>query len=85
MRMNPHSLLLTPARFINKRNSTVFGNMAKKEKENAIKSFVLRIDPEMMEAIEQWAADEFRSTNGQIQYILDQALRKAGRLKKKKN
>lgn len=59
--------------------------MAKKEKENVIKSFVLRIDPEMMEAIEQWAADEFRSTNGQIQYILDQALRKAGRLKKKKN
>lgn len=59
--------------------------MAKKEKENAIKNFVLRIDPEMMEAIEQWAADEFRSTNGQIQYILDQALRKAGRLKKKKN
>ncbi|UKI46220.1 MAG: hypothetical protein L6V92_00255 [Phocaeicola vulgatus] len=38
----------------------------------------------MMEAIEAWAADEFRSTNGQIQYILDQALRKAGRLKKKK-
>ena len=38
----------------------------------------------MMEAIEAWAADEFRSTNGQIQYILDQALRKAGRLKKKR-
>ena len=38
----------------------------------------------MMDAIETWAADEFRSTNGQIQYILDQALRKAGRLKKKK-
>lgn len=56
--------------------------MAKKE--NAIKSFVLRMDTEMMEAIEQWAADEFRSTNGQIQYVLDQALRKAGRLKKRK-
>ncbi|MDH6313708.1 hypothetical protein M2137_002498 [Parabacteroides sp. PFB2-10] len=54
--------------------------MAKKEN----KSFILRIDAEMMEAIETWAADEFRSTNGQIQYILDQALRKAGRLKKKK-
>lgn len=38
----------------------------------------------MMEAIEKWAADEFRSTNGQIQYILDQALRKAGRVKKDK-
>ena len=49
--------------------------MAKKE--NATKNFVLRIDAEMMDAIETWAADEFRSTNGQIQYILDQALRKA--------
>ena len=56
--------------------------MAKKE--NATKNFVLRIDAEMMDAIETWAADEFRSTNGQIQYILDQALRKAGRLKNKK-
>lgn len=56
--------------------------MAKKE--NATKNFVLRIDAEMMDAIETWAADEFRSTNGQIQYILDQALRKAGRLKKEK-
>lgn len=58
--------------------------MAKKEKESAVKSFVLRVDSEMMEAIEKWAADEFRSTNGQIQYILDQALRKAGRMKKGK-
>lgn len=58
--------------------------MAKKGKENAIKSFILRVDSEMMEAIEAWAADEFRSTNGQIQYILDQALRKAGRFKKRR-
>lgn len=57
--------------------------MSKKEKESNTKSFALRIDKEMMDAIEKWAADEFRSTNGQIQYILDQALRKAGRLKKK--
>ncbi|MBD8388289.1 Arc family DNA-binding protein [Dysgonomonas sp. BGC7] len=56
--------------------------MAKKEKDQNIKSFALRIDQEMMEAIERWAADEFRSTNGQIQYILDQALRKSGRMKK---
>lgn len=54
--------------------------MAKKE--NSTKSFVLRLDPEMMEAIEKWAADEFRSTNGQIQFLLAQALRKAGRMKK---
>ncbi len=55
--------------------------MAKKE--SNIKSFVIRIDQNMMEAIEKWAADEFRSTNGQIQYILDQALRKNGRIKRK--
>jgi hypothetical protein len=45
------------------------------------KPFVLRIDPEKLKALEKWAADEFRSTNGQIEYILDQALRKAGRWK----
>jgi hypothetical protein len=45
------------------------------------KPFVLRIDPEKLKAIEKWAADEFRSTNGQIEYIVDQALRKAGRFK----
>jgi hypothetical protein len=55
------------------------------QKESKIKSFALRIEPEMMEAIEKWAADEFRSINGQIQYILDQALKKAGRFPKKKH
>ena len=40
------------------------------------KPFVLRIDPEKLKALEKWAADEFRSTNGQIEYILDQALKK---------
>ena len=45
------------------------------------KPFVLRIDPEKLKALEKWAADEFRSTNGQIEYILAQALRKSGRLK----
>ena len=45
------------------------------------KPFVLRIAPEKLKAIEKWAADEFRSTNGQIEYILDQALRKSGRSK----
>jgi hypothetical protein len=47
------------------------------------KSFVLRMDPDKLGAIEKWASDEFRSTNGQIEWILDQALRKAGRLKAK--
>ena len=55
--------------------------MAKKE--SSIKSFVLRVDTETMDAIEKWAADEFRSTNGQLQWIIAEALRKSGRLKKK--
>ncbi|MEZ4998991.1 MAG: hypothetical protein R2758_16540 [Bacteroidales bacterium] len=47
------------------------------------KSFVIRIDPDKLSAIEKWASDEFRSTNGQIEWILDQALRKSGRLRDK--
>lgn len=47
------------------------------------KSFVLRVDAETMAAVEKWAADEFRSTNGQLQWIIHEALRKSGRLKKK--
>jgi len=38
-----------------------------------------------MNAIESWAADEFRSTNGQLQWIITEALRKAKRLPKKKH
>jgi len=49
------------------------------------KSFALRIDEDLMEAIEQWAADEFRSANGQIEWMLYQALKNAGRLKRKVN
>lgn len=56
--------------------------MAKKETNT--KSFILRIDSATMNAIEAWAADEFRSTNGQLQWIIAEALRKAGRLPKKK-
>ncbi|MEM9832056.1 MAG: Arc family DNA binding domain-containing protein [Bacteroidota bacterium] len=48
------------------------------------KAFALRVSPEMMAAVEKWAADEFRSTNGQIEWIIDQALQKAGRKKKAK-
>ncbi len=48
------------------------------------KAFVLRIDPEAMSALEQWAADEFRSVNGQIEYILNEALKKSKRLKPKR-
>lgn len=54
------------------------------KKESNTKSFILRIDSEMMDAIEVWAADEFRSTNGQLQWIIAEALRKEKRLPKKK-
>jgi hypothetical protein len=58
--------------------------MAKENKEGKTKSFVLRIDNNTMEAIEKWAADEFRSVNGQILYLLNQSLKKNGRLPQKK-
>ncbi len=49
------------------------------------KPFVLRIDSETLAALEKWAADEFRSVNGQLEYIITDALRKAKRLKTGKN
>jgi len=48
------------------------------------KPFALRLNEEMMAAVEKWAADEFRSTNGQLEWIVAEALKKAGRTKKKK-
>ena len=48
------------------------------------KSFVLRLNAEAYDALERWAEDEFRSTNGQLEYIINEALKKAGRLPKKK-
>jgi len=48
------------------------------------KPFVLRIDPEILKAVEKWAADEFRSTNGQLEWIIARALREAARLKQHK-
>ena len=56
----------------------------KDQTKGGTKNFVLRLDTDMMNAIEAWAADEFRSTNGQIQWILAEALKKSGRMKKKK-
>lgn len=56
--------------------------MAKKQGAET-KSFVLRVDPETMAAVEKWAADEFRSVNGQLQWIISEALRKSGRMKPK--
>lgn len=46
------------------------------------KSFVLRIDTETYKAIEKWAADDFRSVNGQLEWLIDKALKEAGRKKK---
>lgn len=47
------------------------------------KNFVLRIDRETYQSLERWAADEFRSVNGQIEYILNQAVREKKKLVEK--
>jgi len=49
------------------------------------KAFALRINEDMLKAVEKWASDEFRSTNGQIEYILMQALKKTNRHPKQSN
>ena len=46
------------------------------------KKLLLRIDPDLFEALERWSADEFRSVNAQIEYLLRQVARKEGRLRK---
>ena len=48
------------------------------------KPFVLRLDPELLKAVEKWAADEFRSTNGQLEWIVQKALRDSKRLRRDK-
>lgn len=44
------------------------------------KPFLLRMDPELHEALQRWSSDELRSINGQIEFLLRQALKDAGRL-----
>ena len=46
------------------------------------KTFALRVDDEILSAIEKWAADEFRSTNGQLEWIIYKALKDAKRIRK---
>lgn len=46
------------------------------------KNFPLRIDPKIFEILEEWAADEFRSVNAHIEYLLRESIRKTGRLPK---
>ena len=48
------------------------------------KVFMLRVNPEVYEAIEKWAADEFRSVNGQIEWIIDSKLKENRRTPEKK-
>ena len=47
----------------------------------AKKTFVLRLDEDVYKALEKWAGDEFRSVNGQIEWLIDASLKKAGRKK----
>ncbi len=54
--------------------------MSEKDK----KAFVLRINPILLKEIEQWAAGEFRSTNGQIEFLLNEALKARKKIKPKK-
>ncbi|MDR0206393.1 MAG: hypothetical protein LBI45_03945 [Bacteroidales bacterium] len=49
------------------------------------RSFIIRIDSDTLAAVEKWAADEFRSANGQIEWILSDALKKAKRTPKQSN
>ena len=55
--------------------------MSEKDK----KAFVLRINPALLKEIEQWAANEFRSTNGQIEYLLNEAIKAKKKVKAKKS
>ena len=48
------------------------------------KAFILRINPETLKELQRWADDEFRSVNGQIEYLLQKALQEDGRTKKEK-
>jgi hypothetical protein len=43
------------------------------------KRFLLRLNPELHEALERWAAEELRSVNGQIEFLLQDAVKRAGR------
>ncbi|MBT1166061.1 Arc family DNA binding domain-containing protein [Bifidobacterium simiarum] len=48
----------------------------------AKKQYPLRVDPQLWEAVEHWAADELRSVNGQMEFIIRDSLKRAGRLPK---
>jgi hypothetical protein len=45
------------------------------------RAFLLRVDPDLYDALQRWAASELRSVNGQIEFVLRRALQQAGRLR----
>lgn len=51
------------------------------ERKNERKSFLLRIDPKLLDAVQRWADDDLRSLNGQIEYLLRRVLHESGRIK----
>ncbi|MFT4683998.1 MAG: hypothetical protein ACI863_000598 [Flavobacteriales bacterium] len=65
-------------KIILKKNDLLLNSMAKK------KAFALRINEDMLKAVEKWAADEFRSTNGQLEWMLNKCLKDVKRQPKKK-
>lgn len=55
------------------------------EKKNEKKRFLLRLDPELYTVLEKWAADELRSVNAQVEYLLKEAAQRSGRWRDKKS
>ena len=83
---NPPHRSSTPARYTSRDAPWHVSTSRNPQPSNPInmkKNFALRVDSEIFEAIEKWAGDEFRSANGQIEWILSNALKKAGRMPKK--
>lgn len=64
--------------------SIVFSGSLKVKNMSAKKSFVLRLDDAAYAALEKWAADDFRSVNGQLEWIISRALKEAGRSPREK-
>jgi hypothetical protein len=49
------------------------------------RSFLLRVDPDLLDALQRWASDDLRSLNGQIEFLLRKALRESGRSSRDKH
>ena len=64
-------------------NNSIAADNEKTDIHNMKKNFALRVDEEVFAALERWAADEFRSVNGQIEWILAESLKKHKRYPKK--